>query len=840
MPTDPSPTDRRERSPSSDEFHRALGEHLARIERDGTRALDEFQQKHPQHAARLGKQIDWLMQHLGKRGEAGVPKQIGPFRVLQKLGAGGMGAVFLCEQTQPFQRIVAVKVIRADRAAEGRVSRFLSEIQALASLNHDGIAKVFEAGLDQGSPYFAMEYVPGVPISDYCIAERLDLAARLHLFTRVCRAVEHAHRNGILHRDLKPSNILVYGPATEPVVKIIDFGLAKAIAPDADAAKRTMTGQMLGTPDYMSPEQVDDGPGHGVDTRADVYALGVVLYELLTGVLPLSLWQMGREDLRAMLQAIRERKPSSPSKRVEESSETDAAGPAIGNASPRRLSRMLQGDLDAIVMKALHKDAGSRYGSTAELAEDVLRHLRHEPVRARDATRAYVLYKFVRRNRAAVAFAITVLVLSFAGLVTVNVLAQQSIRNLERSELFGIAHYLECLEEQDAEPEAARPENLPTLQARLGEFERVLAERPRLQAFLDRNPTPLAAANGWASGSEPTTALRAVVERTVHRMHELQQPRAQLERLRARVDWAKDVVRQTIDLHAAAWQRVRAEVKADVRFRELDLRPQSGLVPLRRHPTTGLQEFAMQLPGGQLPQLGAKGYEVGPDTCPVFVLLPGGRVRIGSQADDPNQPNYDPGRLAGEPGVQEVDIAPFFASEFEFTAGQWDLVAPYECGQDATHPIHSITSTQMQHVLRAWGMRLPSGRQWEHLARAGTDTPYWCGKDGNSLHGKANVFDRSLLAAGKGEGQPALFDDGFPTTAPVGSFGANAWLMHDVHGNVIEAVRREPKPGGKSVLEFRGGSWHQGVEAARITWSVWWYGHPVPSVGCRPVIEVLP
>lgn len=831
-----------QRSPSSDEFHRALGDYLARIERDGTRALDEFQQKHPQFADRLGRQLHWLVAHLG-RGKGGMPERIGPYRVMQRLGSGGMGEVFLAEQQEPLRRVVAVKVIRADRITEGRVSRFLQEIQALASLNHDAIAKVFEAGQDHGRPYFTMEYVPGRPVTDYCNEERLGLRERLLLFVRICRAVEHAHRHSILHRDLKPSNILVYGKPTEPVVKVIDFGLAKSLAGD-DAERRTLTGHVLGTPDYMSPEQVDDSCHRHVDTRADVYSLGVVLYELLTGVLPLGLWKMDREDVRAMLREIRERKPSSPSVRVEEVASDPAAPPPAATGMPRRrLRRMLAGDLDAIVMKAIAKDAEARYGGVADLAEDVLRHLRHEPVRAHPASSGYVLAKFARRHRFAIAFTATVALLLAIGAAVFFAMSQAHIRTLERGDLFGIARYVELLRERDARPPPARAAHVQELADLLAEYERVLAERPRLQHFLATRTAPPTA--GWSSGPPGDAALRSAVATANALLAGMTEPLGELERLRARIAWADRVRAMTVDSQAAAWERARREVRANPLYHGLEVTPQEGLIPLGADPRTTLQEFALPLPGTELPRRNGNGAIVlGQRSCPVFVLLPGASSLVGSQSDDEDAPHHDPQRELFEAEVHEVDLAPFFAAKWEFTVGQWQALAalPPNLDQaflDDLQPIVGVDGFTLLHVLLAWGMRLPESAEWEYLARARTGSPWATGADAASLRGHANVHDASIAeAAARAEGTPAPWSDGHAVTAPVGSFAPNAFGLFDVHGNAAEAAVRAGDQRGDLELEIRGGSWHQGAAAARITATVGWDGSPRPSIGVRPVIDL--
>ena len=348
----------------------------------------------------------------------GAGDTVGPYRLLRRLGEGGMGVVFEAEQERPVRRKVALKLIRWGMDTEQVVARFESERQALALMSHPGIARVYDAGATvAGRPYFAMELVEGVPVTTHCDAERLDTRARLDLFLRICDAVQHAHHKGIIHRDLKPSNILVTTEGDRAVPKIIDFGVAKATAQRlTERTVYTELGQLIGTPEYMSPEQAELS-GEDVDTRTDVYALGVVLYELLVGALPFDpsgLRQAGFDEIR---RRIREEEPSKPSTRVASlgAASTDAA--AKRRTDPPTLRHQLRGDLDWIVMKALEKERARRYTSAGELGADLLRHLHHEPVLAGPPTAAYRTRKFVRRHRALVAGAAAVLVVLVGGIV---------------------------------------------------------------------------------------------------------------------------------------------------------------------------------------------------------------------------------------------------------------------------------------------------------------------------------------------------------------------------------------------------------------------------------------
>jgi len=340
----------------------------------------------------------------------------GNYRLLQKLGEGGMGEVWAAEQERPMRRKVALKVIKAGMDSREVLARFESERQALALMNHPNIARVFEAGeSSHGRPFFVMELVEGVPVTQYCDSNRLNTEERLALFVQICDAVQHAHHKGVIHRDIKPSNVLVRIQDQTPVPKIIDFGIAKATAqPLTDMTMFTEIGVVVGTPAYMSPEQAER-TGLDVDTRTDVYSLGMLLYELLVGVLPFDVGGRGDSDAAELRRRIREDEPTKPSTRLTSLGESSVELARRRRADLRTLGRQLRGDLDWITLKALEKDRTRRYGSPNELAADVGRHLRHEPVLAGPPGVRYRVKKFVRRHRVGVAAASLVLAAMLLG-----------------------------------------------------------------------------------------------------------------------------------------------------------------------------------------------------------------------------------------------------------------------------------------------------------------------------------------------------------------------------------------------------------------------------------------
>ncbi|HEX6810722.1 MAG TPA: serine/threonine-protein kinase [Planctomycetota bacterium] len=369
-------------------------------------------------------------EHAGADSQLDRPDRIGPYRILDTLGEGGMGIVYLAEQEHPVVRRVALKLIKLGMDTKSVVARFAQERQALALMDHEGIAKVYDCGANErGQPYFAMELVKGTPLDQFCEQQRLSLGDRLRLLQQVCAAVQHAHHKGVVHRDLKPSNVLVCDDGGRQQIKIIDFGLAKAMGPKlVEATLFTEAGQVIGTPEYMAPEQADP-TNHDIDTRADVYSLGVILYQSLVGDLPFPARELRRAGLLEMQRILREIDPPKPSTKI-----TSLGNCGLELARARRVSlgalkKALRSDLDWVVLKALEKERNRRYETANALSADLQRFLDHEPLLAGPPSAGYRVRKLLRRHRGQVLAAATVLLTALGGTAVALQYAERATEN---------------------------------------------------------------------------------------------------------------------------------------------------------------------------------------------------------------------------------------------------------------------------------------------------------------------------------------------------------------------------------------------------------------------------
>ena len=470
-------------------------EHLERA--GGEISLDDFLSRFPEHKAAVREAFQQYRDSPNKSGSedqssSATPPdatdlypaisecagtQIGSYKLLEQIGEGGMGVVYMAQQDQPVRRRVALKIIKPGMDTKQVVARFEAERQALAMMDHPNIAKVLDAGAtESGRPYFVMELVKGVPITQYCDEHRSDARERLRLFATVCRAVQHAHQKGIIHRDLKPSNVLVAEYDHQPIPKIIDFGVAKATGQElTEKTLFTHFGQIVGTLDYMSPEQAKFNQ-LDIDTRSDIYSLGVLLFELLTGSTPIDDGSMRKSGLDEILRMIREDEPPRPSTRLS-SSDTLPALAARRSTDPRKLARQLREDLDWIVVKALSKERSERYQTAEALADDIDNHLNDRPIAARRPSAVGRVRRYVRRHKTSVT--LTSLAVAAATMaVTLGVIAYIGRINQEQQQT--------ALKATRAQAEVSRLEAERKNTAREVDMPRVmhlLQERRHLEAF---------------------------------------------------------------------------------------------------------------------------------------------------------------------------------------------------------------------------------------------------------------------------------------------------------------------------------------------------------------------
>ncbi len=714
---------------------------------------------------------------------------VGPFRFVRELGRGGQAIVYLADDLR-LGRQAAVKVLEGvGPRFDVSMRRLRREAEIVGKLNHPALCAIFDVGFERGRGYVAMRYVEGETWQQRLARrreqgdkpDRAEVRTVVEFVAAAARALHAAHEAGVVHRDVKPGNLMVT-PEGAPV--ILDFGLAHDTG--SDGATLTATGDVFGTPAYMSPEQATGATGLP-DRRMDVFALGAALYEGLT----LRRAFDGPTRQAVMAAVVNEEPP-----------EIRRENPAIG------------ADLAVVVATAIAKDPADRYATACAFADDLERVLRGEPVRARPVGAVGRGVRWARR-RPAIASLLGVILFGLVG-TTLWVGAKNDELSGKNDQLSNqIEETMRLSDVRRVRELAAWADRLwpaapgivegpQGIDAWLRAADEVERRRPLHVAALARLPAPTSRPSA-EHGTGPTideaenVAWRREILTEV--LKDLDALTHRIEAITARRGFSLAISGETIEAHRAEWDRTVAEVAADPRYGGLKLKPQVGLVPLGRDPESKLFEFADRRTGHVATRDSSTGRVVmKAETGLVFVLIPGGKFTMGavppSDDLDAEDPNVDPNASRFERPLREVALDPFLMSKFEMTVAQWRRTSPPAPGRDgidaeAMLPITMITWIEISTALGHVACDLPTEAQWEYAARGGTTSCWWTGNSKESLRGAANIKDFRGLQGGLGGDADTWMDDGYAGFAPVGSFKANPFGLHDVVGNAAEFCRDE-------------------------------------------------
>jgi formylglycine-generating enzyme required for sulfatase activity len=807
------------------------------------------------HEAGIPSTVRIALDNLAKQAEAGdttaALPEIDGYRIVRRIATGGMGTVYEAHQDHP-ERRVAIKVASVGGTTSERSRRFQLEVQLLARLQHPGIAQILAAGTTSpasgAQPFFVMEYVEGLSLTDYATQHLHSAREQLELMVSVCRAVAFAHSQGVTHRDLKPDNVLVEANG-QP--KVLDFGVAKVEAAGGFGAAtlRTETGRILGTMGFMAPEQLS-GKTDGLGPTADVYSLGVMIYELLSGRLPHELSAVTLTQALAVVTT------------------TDA--PLLGVVRPQ-----YRGDIEAMVAKALEKDPRHRYTDAGALQSDLERYLRGEPTLAKPAGPVRRFAKWTRRNPALATAGLGVF-LGLGSTTVVLLMKNQEVREaLAEYDLLADSKQLERLLTGEKTLAPACIEMVPRIEGWLSGYQ-VIADRfEEYKASRDRIRISAGSlvGNNWVF-TDFALQLKYDVLASLVTSLEAQRRDGLVKRVQDRLELSRCIEEKTITSRIKDWDAAIDRIRdPDSKYHGLVLEPQLGLVPLGRDPDTGLEEFLhFETHTGDIPSAKNGARETlsfdhgvpGTGTGIVFVLIPGGKFWMGSQSEDPNGRNYDP--KATDPkthsalGEHETEIGAFFLSKYEMTGQQWRSAAGTNPSQFKTSPLQPVERVNWHEctsLLARLGLMLPKVEQWEYAAREGVEENppfWWTGNDEASLEGKENVFEQVSMEANwsweqmTGESpakwrdpkkEQRLIDDR-PGPAPVGSYAANKFGLYDMGGNVTEWCSSEV-PGWKVGRLCRGGNYRRKTFWARSTaCTPCEVTHATEELGLRPARAIDP